>query len=285
MSIFKNDLCRKASYILYDYQLTLLDSPIKDYYIHTHYGRTHVIETGNDSGRPLLLFHGGNMSAAFNLLLQNYLFSDFHIFSADIIGQPGKSDDFQDKHYLQKYGLWAAEAIEQLGYDKMPCHGLSYGAGILLQLMSLCPEKIEKAVLEVPSGINNKLGRAFFKMALPLLLYQLTKKENYLRKVAAVMTYGHFSKSQEFLFSLKDTFDHVKIKGRIPPNISSDSLRDYQTPTLVIAAEKDCFFPSKYILPQAKAVIPHCGLYELKSRGHLHDLTEHEKAVIINFYK
>ncbi|MEX2783564.1 alpha/beta fold hydrolase [Streptococcus sp. H49] len=283
MAVYKNALSRKLSHDLYDYQLTLLSSRIQDDSISTSYGRTHVIETGNISGRPLLLFHGGNMSAAFNLLLQEYLFSDFHIYSVDIIGQPGKSDDVKGRHYHKTYGLWAAEVIEQLGFDRVLCHGLSFGAGILIQLMSVSPEKVEKAVLEVPSAINNKMSGALFQMALPLSLYQFTKKDSYLKKAAHIMTQSSFSKNEAFLASLKDSFDHVKMKVKMPPNTSKAVLKDYKAPVLVIAAEKDCFFPSQHILPQAKILLPHCNCYELKNRGHLHDLTDREKKMLIRF--
>ena len=53
---------------LYDSQLSRLKWPWKDVYVDTSFGKTHIIETGNLSGEPLLVFHGGNATTAYNLL-------------------------------------------------------------------------------------------------------------------------------------------------------------------------------------------------------------------------
>jgi len=93
MSIYKTQSGRKMSLKLYDAQLKKLDYSFKDIYVHTRFGRTHIVETGNLSGEPLLVFHGGNSTTAYNLLMYRFLLKDFHIYAADIIGHPGKSDE------------------------------------------------------------------------------------------------------------------------------------------------------------------------------------------------
>lgn len=64
---------------LYDRQLTRLAVSWKDIYVQTSFGETHLIETGNTEGEPLLVFHGGNATTAYNLLGCDFLFEDFHI--------------------------------------------------------------------------------------------------------------------------------------------------------------------------------------------------------------
>lgn len=93
MSIYKTQYGREMSLKLYDAQLKKLDYSCKDVYVHTSFGRTHIIETGNLSGEPLLVFHGGNSTTAYNLLMYRFLLKDFHIYAVDIIGHPGKSDE------------------------------------------------------------------------------------------------------------------------------------------------------------------------------------------------
>lgn len=58
---------------LYDKQLDRLKSPYSDKWVSTSFGRTHLIETGNLSGIPLLVFHGGNATTAYNLLFVIFL--------------------------------------------------------------------------------------------------------------------------------------------------------------------------------------------------------------------
>lgn len=84
---------------------------------------------------------------------------------------------------------------------------------------------------------------------------------------------------------VKDSFDNVKTKIGMPTNIKASLLKNYNSSTLVIAAENDCLFPAKEVLPRAKKIISNCDAYMLKGRGHMHILTQHEKKLIIDFLK
>lgn len=100
----------------------------------TSFGKTHLIETGNQGGPPLLVFHGGNAKAACNLLACGFLLDKFHIYAVDTIGHPGKSAETTLSPNNYDYGKWASEVISGLGFQKMRCFGGSFGAGILAKL-------------------------------------------------------------------------------------------------------------------------------------------------------
>ena len=102
-TIYKSETGKKRILELYDQQLKRLTVPYRDVSIQTSYGRTHLIETGSLKGEPLLVFHGGNATTAYNLLACDFLFSDFHIYAVDTIGHPGKS---------------AETSLSAFGYDK-----------------------------------------------------------------------------------------------------------------------------------------------------------------------
>lgn len=76
-----------------------------------------------------------------------------------------------------------------------------------------------------------------------------------------------------------------KIKSAVPSNMNAAYMKKCTAPTLVLAGEKDCLFPAKKVLPQAKKIIPNCTTYLLKDRGHMNVLTENEKQKIIDFLK
>ena len=92
MGIYKSKEGKIKSLDLYDKQLIKLNVPFSDIYVETSFGRTHLIETGNKTGKPLLVFHGGNSTTAYNLLLCHFLLNDFHVYAVATIGHPGKSD-------------------------------------------------------------------------------------------------------------------------------------------------------------------------------------------------
>ena len=94
-----------------------------DKWVSASFGRTHLIETGNLSGIPLLVFHGGNATTAYNLFFCDFLMNDFHIYAVDTIGHPGKSDEVSLSAWSYDYGKWASEVISAIGYESISCFG------------------------------------------------------------------------------------------------------------------------------------------------------------------
>ena len=127
-SIYKSEQGKEKIIKLYDSQLARLKNPWKDLYVDTAYGRTHIVETGNFSGEPLLVFHGGNATTAYNLLACDFIMNDFHIYAVDMVGHPGKSAQTSLPAKGYAYGKWAGEVIEGLKYDKISLFGGSFGA-------------------------------------------------------------------------------------------------------------------------------------------------------------
>lgn len=285
MSIYKSQKGRERSLELYDRQLLKLGKYFSDIYVKTSFGKTHIVETGNIKGIPVLVFHGGNSTSAYNLLMCQFLLEDFHIYAVDIIGHPGKSDEVCLSHRGYAYGRWASEVIDKLGYDKMACFGGSFGGGVLAKLICVTPKKVEKAVLVVPAGINNALPILSIKMMIPLLQYCMTKKEKYLIKTALYMSLHEDILDEDTLDIVKDSFDNVKTKVGMPTNIKTQKLSGYNSPTLVVASEKDCLFPSEKVLARAKRIFINCRTYELKGSGHMHILPQNIKNMIVNFLK
>ncbi len=68
MSIYRSQLSKSLVINLYNAQIAKLDIPYQDIFVETSFGRTHVVEIGNPEGKPLLVFHGGNSTTAYNLL-------------------------------------------------------------------------------------------------------------------------------------------------------------------------------------------------------------------------
>lgn len=285
MGIYKSKEGKLQSLALYDKQLKKLNVPYTDIYVKTSFGKTHLVETGNKAGKPLLVFHGGNSTTAYNLLMCHFLLGDFHVYAVDTIGHPGKSDEVCLSHRGYDYGRWAGEVIEGIGYDKISCFGGSFGGGILAKLMCVAPEKVEKAVLIVPAGINNAVPISSIKMMVPLIKYRITKQEKYLIKTALYMALWENVLDEDTLDILKDSFDNVKTKIGMPTNVEAEKMQRCQSPALVIASEKDCLFPAERVLYRAKQIIPNCQTVELKGSGHMHILPQREMDRIVEFIK
>lgn len=143
MSIYKDEKGKEEIVLLYDQQLKRLSIPYSDRWVSTSFGNTHLVETGNQEGVPLLVFHGGNATTAYNLLACDFLLDDFHIYAVDTIGHPGKSAEVSLSPYNYDYGKWASEVISAIGYESICCFGGSFDAGIIAKTMCVAPKKSE----------------------------------------------------------------------------------------------------------------------------------------------
>ncbi len=72
-TIYNSEAGKRKILALYDEQLKRLRVPYQDIYVNTSFGKTHLIETGNLAKEPLLVFHGGNATTAYNLLACDFL--------------------------------------------------------------------------------------------------------------------------------------------------------------------------------------------------------------------
>ena len=282
-TIYKSAHGKAEILSLYDKQLLRLPVPFKDLYVNTSFGTTHLIETGNLRGEPLLVFHGGNATTAYNLLACDFLLNDFHVYGVDTNGHPGKSAEVSLSARNYDYGKWASQVISALKYKEMACFGGSFGAGILAKTMCVSPEKIKKAVLYVPSGINNAPAINSIKMGFPMLLYWITHKKTWLEKCITPMAVTKENISADIFETAKCSIDFAKIKVGMPSNVKPNDMKKCTAPVFVLAGEKDCLFPANRVIPQAEKMIPNCAAYLLKLRGHMNILTDAEKKMIVDF--
>lgn len=279
-SIYKNENGRNEIFKLYDNQLKKLNIKCKDIYVDTSFGKTHIIETGNFEGKPLLVFHGGNATTAYNLLYADFLLKDFHIYAVDTIGHPGKSAEVSLSSKGHDYGKWASEVILGLGYAKIACFGGSFGAGILVKTMCVSPQLVERSVLLVPAAIANASAYKSMSMMIPMILYWITHKRNWFIKCILPMAISEENITDDIIDTAKASIDFAKIKTGMPSNESEDNLKKYENPVLIMAAEKDCLFPGAKVIDKAKKVWKQSDTYLLKDRGHINNLTKEEKEVI-----
>ncbi|MCI7300882.1 MAG: alpha/beta hydrolase [Clostridiales Family XIII bacterium] len=282
-SIYRNEIARKAVLDLYDAQLQELNRSYKDLYVETSFGKTHLIETGDFSAKPLLLFHGGNATTAYNLKYCQFLLDNFHIYAVDTIGHPGKSEETCLSPANQDYGRWASQVITQLGFEKIACFGGSFGAGVLVKTMCVSPEKVERSALVVPSAIKNAPAYKSMSMLLPMILYWITHKEEWFIKCLLPMAVTRENISDDILATARCSIDNAKIKTGMPKDESEEHLKRFKNPVLIMAAEKNCLFPGNQVIRQAKKVWKQCQTYLLAGRGHIHELIDEEKNQILKF--
>ena len=268
--IYKSNQSETIMMELYDRQLKSLNAAYKDLYVETRFGKAHIVKLGKSNGKPLLFFHGGNSTTPNNLERFPTLFEKFCVYGVDTVGHPGKSSQVVLSHKSMDYGHWASDVINSLGFPKMCCMGNSFGAGVLVRLMCVAPEKVEKSVLIVPSGIANmSTFNISISMGVPMILYILTKNEKWLKKAILPMAVEEKNIDEATYEMVKYVFEHVNVKSGMPSNVKIKDLRNYTAPTFIIPGEKDCMFPGRKVIEKAKIMIPNLKIHLLENQGHL----------------
>jgi len=286
--VYKSKQSESILMELYYKQIESLNIAYEDLFAETRFGKAHIVKLGKPDGKPLLLFHGGNSTTPYSLgrfwNLLAHLSSSLCIYAVDTVGHPGKSSQTLLSHKGAEYGQWASDVITSLGFAKMYCMGSSFGAGILVKLMCVAPSKIEKSVLIVPSGIANmSTFNIMLSMGVPMIIYNLTKNEYWLKKAVLPMAIDEKNIDDAFYEMVKISFDHVAVKTSMPSNVSPAELAQYTAPTLLVAAERDCLFPGRKVMAKAKIMIPNLETYLLQNQGHLCVLPDEVKNMIRSF--
>lgn len=100
------------------------------------------------------------------------------------------------------------------------------GGGILAKLMCTSPEKILKAILLVPAGIDNaSKSKLILSMGVPMILYLATKKEKWFEKTFLPMTSTNEPLDKDTLEMMRISFHHVKVNPNMPSNINEEKLK------------------------------------------------------------
>jgi pimeloyl-ACP methyl ester carboxylesterase len=282
-TIYKSEEGKQKILELYDTQLKRLKVPYKDVWVDTTYGKSHLIETGNLKGIPLLVFHGGNATTAYNLLACDFLIKDFHIWAVDTIGHPGKSAEVCLSANNYDYGKWAEQVIDELGYESICLFGGSFGAGIAAKTMCIAPKKVKRVVLYVPSGIKNAPAIKSINMMFPMIMYWITHKDKWLKRCILPMAVIEDNISDDIYETAKLSIDYSKVKAGMPSDVKEHLIRKCKAPVLILAAERDCLFPGIGVISRAEKIIENCTTFLLKDRGHMNCLSDEEEQMIVEF--
>jgi pimeloyl-ACP methyl ester carboxylesterase len=262
-SIYRSPASQAAIEDMYERQAAKLPFPVESRYVDTRFGRTHLLLAGREDAPPLVVFHGGNDTNPSTLGWIAPLAREFRIIAPDTIGHPGKSAPVRLAPGGLSYGTWVADWMEQLKLGSAAMMGGSYGAGILLNAMVCIPERIEKAVLFIPSGfVSMTAGVMWGGFVLPLMWYMLAPNDRNLEGLLRPI-FGKYPIDPEAVEASRMTFRHVRIEPSMPKNVSRKELESCRAPVLVLPGEHDLLFPAQAVIRRAREIIPNLAAAEV----------------------
>jgi pimeloyl-ACP methyl ester carboxylesterase len=250
--LYKNLEAKAQLMRLYEEKLASLGVDYEEVDIMSSYGNTRVIITGNKKGKPIVLFHGINAGAPLTLEAVKELREDYLLYAIDTIGQATKSDETRLDIHDDSFALWAAEVLHNLNIKEAYFIGISYGAFILQKLISHRPDLVSKCVFVVPGGIvNGKFMESMIRLTFPLVRFLITKKDSDLLKFSKAFV----PDGDEFMLRLqKALLLGLNMDYRRPALLKENDVRDFGSPTYMIVADDDVFFPGLQAIDRAKSL-------------------------------
>lgn len=226
---------------------------LHDHDIETSFARTHVVETGNPGGPPLVVLHGGGTNGIFGLYFLRHLLPKYHIYAIDTPGHPGASECVFIDPRNDDNGHWLREVVENLGLVTANYVGISWGGFLLQRLAAVAPECIEKAVFVVPAGlVVPPTLPMVFGFLLPRMLCRWTGNMKYLQGfINKLFTDTDDPMIREYF---EVYFRDVRADMRPMKRAQPEEMAGFTAPKLVLAAEEDIFFPASAMGKRCRAV-------------------------------
>lgn len=173
-SIYKNPEIEKKLMTIYENRMAQWPVPYESLYINTQYGKVHVIISGPEDARPILLLHASAMAGWSWLYNIKGLNKHYRTYAIDTIGDAGRSvlDDVEKypndgKALCELY----TEIMDTLGIQKACFIGASQGGFISTNMALYAPERVEKIILCGPmgyTGTNISVLRIVFTTMFPV---------------------------------------------------------------------------------------------------------------------
>jgi pimeloyl-ACP methyl ester carboxylesterase len=201
----------------------------------------------------------------------------YRIYALDIIGMPGKSAGTRLPHTDRSYAQWLLEALDQLGVQQATFLGFSFGGWIILNLATLAPARITKAVFLDSGGFTQLTMKSKVKGGLAAMLYMWFPGKGTLKLAVDDIFYGRGCEPDPDLVKFIGltyrylTFNLEFVKHGVPP-VSREELAAFNSPAMVVYGEQDLFFDAEKSIAAAKQILPNLHVAKIvKGQGHIFD--------------
>lgn len=185
------------------------------------------------SGYPILFLHGGRIRALTFKKTLTELSKTHRVVAPDIPGYGDSSTPLRPWSF-KEYAQFFLEVLEKLKIDKVTVIGYSLGGGIAYHLTSLTP-KVKKLILIDSAGVEINRESESHKDISRLLFY-LSRPQYLLTFLSLLNEYARF------MVKHLGTSDRIQnIRKNL--NNSSQYLKGFTIPTIIIWAINDEFFP------------------------------------------
>ena len=178
---------------------------------------THLYYKEKGKGKPLILLHGNGEDSSYFESQMDYFSQTRRVIAVDTRGH-GRSPRGPAPFTIRQFAEDLREFVEEMGIERADLLGFSDGGNIAIIFALRYPERVDRLIL---NGANLWSRGVKSSVQIPIILGYY-----------AASFFGHFSGKARANAELL----RLMVKD---PNIEQEELRNIQSPTLVIAGERD----------------------------------------------
>jgi pimeloyl-ACP methyl ester carboxylesterase len=236
-------------------------------FVDTRYGTTHAVICGNEGGKQVVLWHGGNANSTASTRWIAHLTPTYRVYAVDTIGEMGKSAPTRPSRAGPAYGEWAADALEGLGLEQANMVGVSNGAWLILKLAGVAPQRIGSATLVSAAGFQP----VSWKFILRFMVVFLTRPPAETpRRFWDILTPPDIPPDPGLLRLFELMLGDFRIGFRGPPVVSAEEAGRLTAPTYLLIGEHEATFDPYKTVRRALRLLPNVTAAEIvPGVGHL----------------
>lgn len=150
--LYKSDDALTIAFRSYDRAMQLWSSEYCEEWIDTPFGRTHIIVSGPDEGKPLFLLPGLFADATMWFANAGTFSQRYRVYAVDLPVFGGKSEVSETPiASVGDYATWFGRIMHCFGHESAAVAGLSYGSWLSLALAREMPDAIAALAMLDPS--------------------------------------------------------------------------------------------------------------------------------------
>ncbi|WP_138990380.1 alpha/beta fold hydrolase [Larkinella sp. C7] len=223
----------------------------KRFTVSTSFGNTRIWGANTHwQDAPTMVFFPGARTCGLFWDLDNALqpFREtYRYFLVDVNGQPSLSDGQSPGVKTNEYGIWATELLDGLGLKTTTLAGASLGGLICLKLCLESPERINKAILINPAGIQSfstSIRNLYYNL-LPMVFPTPGNLNKFLDKAIFCPPNHTVPPAYRQLVSdyLLYALVNHRFRGDYPAPLRKEELHRITTDIYLILGENDPLFP------------------------------------------
>lgn len=263
--LFISHVARTLYYEAYDALLAKYGIVVKDHWIETNLGKTHILETGNPEGKPLLMLHAAGCSAAEWYANFSVLGQEYHLFAVDMPGDAGKSELRKKAKNIEDYNQMLLQVLDTLHLDKTSLLGHSIGGFFATGFTIAYPEMVEKLILLSPVATH-----APIRWYLRLMLH-LTGRPGmgpHAEKTLKMQAFKGFDPEQLFSNLMEHVRNFCTVQMLFPYVYPEKKLANIKVPVFLIVGTEEPLCHYERSIRLAKQKIPGVNITVLENIGH-----------------